>query len=129
MYHQPGLSRPQVAAYSVVALLSSAGALIFWLLLLEWYPPAWSRAALGLQGLAGALALLLTYWYQPPRFFLYPIVLAGMIYLWDKSLPPPSLPEGPLRGIIPRVALVCLLADLMITRRRSRPPSRKATRV
>ena len=124
------LRRPQVAGYAAVALLSGAGALLFFTLILDVHSPIWSRPALGLQALAGALALLLTYWYRPPRFFLYPIILAGVIYLWDTTLPPPSLPEGLLRALIPRVVLVGLLADVFVSVRRAthRHP-RNATRL
>ena len=75
MYRQHLLLRPQIAGYATVALLSCAGGLTFLLLLLELQPPTWSRPALAMQGLAVVVALLLTYWYRPPRFFLYPIVL------------------------------------------------------
>ena len=130
MYKQNTLLRPQLAGYGAVALLSCAGALTFVLLLLERSPPTWSRPALALQGLAMVLALLLTYWSRPPRFFLYPIVLAGVIYLWDTTLPPPSLPEGPLRQLIPQAVLVGLLADLVVTlRRRAQPSPRAAVEV
>jgi hypothetical protein len=68
------------------------------------------------------------------RLVLYPLVLAGGIYLWDTTLPPPSLPEGPLRQIVPRVLLVGLLTDFLITLRRAhvqarRPPLFRADRV
>ncbi len=130
MYRYHPLLRPQIAGYGAVALLSCAGALTFLLLLLELWPPAWSRPALALQGLAGVLALLLTYWHQPRRFLLYPIVLAGVIYLWDTTLPPPSLPEGPLRRLIPLAVLVGLLVDLLVTlHRRPQPAPRAAPHV
>jgi hypothetical protein len=129
MLAQGTLRRPQLAGYTAVALLTATGGLLFFTLVLEVHPPAWSRSALGLQALAMALALLLTYWHRPPRFFLYPIVLAGVIYLWDTTLPPPSLPDGPLRWLVPRAVLVSLLADLVITLRRWRVPPRKATRI
>lgn len=66
------LRRPHLVGYGTIALLTAAGAVIFWLLVLEIHPPVWSRPALALQAVAVGLALLLTYWYRPPRFFLYP---------------------------------------------------------
>ncbi|HEY3229706.1 MAG TPA: hypothetical protein VGJ87_10825, partial [Roseiflexaceae bacterium] len=30
---------------------------------------------------------------------------------WDTTLPPPSLPEGPLRGLVPRAILLGVLTD------------------
>jgi hypothetical protein len=106
---------PQRAAYYAIALLTAVGAMIFWLLVLEWGAPTWIRPALGLQWLALALALVFTYWRRPPRFFLYPVVLTSVIYLWDTSLPPPSLPEGPLRELVPRLVLIGLVADMLIS--------------
>ena len=130
MHAQRNLRRPQLVGNAAIALLTGAGALIFWFLVLELHPPVLSRPALALQGTAVALALLLTYWYRPPRFFLYPLVLAGVIYLWDTTLPPPSLPDGPLRRLIPHAVLIGLLADLFVSlRRRAHRPLRNATRV
>jgi hypothetical protein len=129
MPHLGVLRRPQLAGYAAVALLSAAGALLFFTLILGVHPATWSRPALGLQALAGALALLLTYWYRPPRFFVYPIIIAGVIYLWDTTLPPPTLPEGPLRWLIPRAVLIGLVADAVRTLRRAPRPPEQATRI
>jgi hypothetical protein len=93
--------------------------LLFLALVLEWPSPWWSRPALGLQGVALLLLLLLTRGYPPVRLLLYPLVLAAGIYLWDHTLPPPSLPEGPLRELIPRIILLWLFADIMLTTQRS----------
>jgi hypothetical protein len=41
----------------------------------------------------------------------YPLVLAGSIYLWDTTLPPPSLPDGWPRVLIPSLVLLGLLID------------------
>jgi hypothetical protein len=114
------LRGPQRIGYYAIVLLIGAGALLFLALVLEWPSPWWSRPALGLQGLALLLLLLLTRGYPPIRLLLYPLVLAAGIYLWDHTLPPPSLPEGPLRELIPRIILLWLFAEGMLTLQRSR---------
>jgi hypothetical protein len=109
------LRRPQRLGYYAILLLIGAGALLFLALVLEWPSPWWSRAALGLQGLALLLLLLLRRGDPPLRLLLYPLVLAAGIYLWDHTLPPPSLPEEPLRELIPRIILLWLFADAVLT--------------
>jgi len=106
--------------YYVVILFVGAGALLFLALVLEWPPLWWSRPALGLQGLALLLLLLLTRGYPPIRLLLYPLVLGVGIYLWDHTLPPPSLPEGPLREIIPRIILLWLFAEGLLIMQQAR---------
>jgi hypothetical protein len=120
--------------YYAIGLLIGAGALLFLALVLELSPPSWSRLALLSQGLALLLALLLTHGHPHARLVLYPLLLAGGIYLWDTTLPPPSPPEGPLRQIVPRLLLVGLLTDYLITLRRAhlqarRPPLFRGDRV
>jgi hypothetical protein len=51
---------------------------------------------------------------------LYPLVLGAGIYLWDHTLPPPSLPEGPLRELIPSLILLWLFAEGALSFQRSR---------
>jgi len=106
--------------YYVVILFVGAGALLFLALVLEWPPLWWSRPALGLQGLALLLLLLLTRGYPPLRLLLYPLVLGVGIYLWDHTLPPPSLPEGPLREIIPCIILLWLFAEGLLIMQQAR---------
>jgi hypothetical protein len=51
-------------------------------------------------------------------------VLAVLIYLWDTTLPPPTLPGGVLRDALPRLVLIGLLLDGVLTlqqRRITRP--------
>jgi hypothetical protein len=83
------LRGPRHMGYFAIELFIGAGALLFLALVLEWPPPSWSRLALGSQGLALLLALLLTHGHPPVRLVLYPLVLAGGIYVWDTTLPPP----------------------------------------
>jgi hypothetical protein len=114
------LRGPQRIGYYTIVLLVGAGALLFLALVLEWPSPWWSRPALGLQGLALLLLLLLTRGYPPVRLLLYPLVLGAGIYLWDHTLPPPSLPEGPLRELIPSLILLWLFAEGVFSFQRSR---------
>lgn len=111
-------------AYPILTGLIISGAIIFvWLVVFDDPPSAWSRWALGLQVGALALALGLLPWHPSGRFVVYPLLLAGLVYVWDFSLPPPSLPAGFARQLVPRLVLVGLLADLVITlRRRPHPP-------
>lgn len=108
----------QRVGYAASTLLISAGWMILLALLFELPPISWSRSAIGLQGAALLLAALLSLRMPAPRLILYPLILAGTIYLWDTTLPPPSLPEGPLRGLVPRAILLGVLTDglLVISR-------------
>jgi hypothetical protein len=111
-----GIHWPRRISYATIALLSGAGTLLFWALLDDLPAPAWSRTALGLQLLAGSLAvLLLTRWRVSLRAISYPLLLAVVIYLWDTTLPPPTLPGGVVRDYVPRVVVVGLLIDLVMT--------------
>ena len=99
---------------------------LFSALVLEWPSSQWSRLVLGLLVIAGALALLL--WRSSNRRWLvvYPIILAISVYLWDTTLPPPTLPEGMARLAVPLVVLLAVtthwvwMAGRMLVRRRSR---------
>ncbi|HET9224660.1 MAG TPA: hypothetical protein VFO07_19260 [Roseiflexaceae bacterium] len=119
----------QRIGYYTIVLLVGAGALLFLALLLEWPSPWWSRPALGLQGLALLLLLLLTRGYPPVRLLLYPLVLAAGIYLWDHTLPPPNLPEGPLRELVPRLILLWLFAEGVLSFQRSRKMRWRAVQI
>jgi hypothetical protein len=101
----------QRVGYAASTLLISAGWLILIALLFELPPTSWSRSAIVLQFAALLLAALLSLRMPAPRLILYPLILAGTIYVWDTTLPPPSLPEGPLRGLVPRAILLAVLAD------------------
>ena len=115
MHTVPLPFRAHRAGYTAVLVLIGVGAALFLMLVLNWSPPAWSRPALGLQALAVLLVLVLARRHPPLRLLLYPLILAGGIYLWDTTLPPPSLPEGPLRQIVPGVLLAGLLVDSVMT--------------
>ena len=101
----------QRVGYAASTFLISVGWLILLALLFELPPTFWSRPAIGFQGVALWLAGLLSLRMPAPRLILYPLILAGTIYLWDTTLPPPSLPEGPLLGLVPRAILLAVLAD------------------
>jgi hypothetical protein len=100
----------QRVGYAASTFLISAGWLILIALLFELPPTSWSRSAIVLQFAALLLAALLLLRMPAPRLILYPLILAGTIYVWDTTLPP-SLPEGPLRGLVPRAMLLAVLAD------------------
>jgi hypothetical protein len=110
----------QRAGYAVSTLLISGGWLILLALLFELPAASWSRPAIALQGAALALAALPSLRMPAPRLILYPLILAGTIYLWDTTLPPPSLPEGPLRGLVPRAILLGVLTDGLMAISRAR---------
>ncbi|MCC7452239.1 MAG: hypothetical protein IT324_32865, partial [Anaerolineae bacterium] len=59
-------------------------------------------------------------WRLSARFLVYPAILFGTIYLWDTNLPPPSLPDGSWRILVPLVVIAALIADLVRTTRRAR---------
>ncbi len=126
---------PQRLVPLTLGLLIFAGGALLLGLVMELGGPVWSRPAIGLLVLAVgcACAALGARWARSRRFIIYPLVLAATIYLWDTTLPPPSLPEGQLRAALPRLALLGILADglLLLQRRGWRPRSlpRPAVRV
>ncbi len=91
----------------MLSALSSLGSWLLLGLVMDLQDPAWSRPAIALQLLAPALAgaALGARWRLSRRFVIYPLVLAAVIYLWDTTLPPPSLPDGLVRVVVPRLAL------------------------
>jgi hypothetical protein len=123
------LRGPQRIGYYTILFLVGAGALLFLAVLLEWPSQWWSRPALGLQGLALLLLLLLTRGYPPVRLLLYPLVLGAGIYLWDHTLPPPSLPEGPVRELLPRLILLWLFIEGVLSFQRSRKTRWRAVQI
>jgi hypothetical protein len=75
------------------------------------------------------MVVLLARWRPPRRLVLYPLILAGIMYLWDHSLPPPSLPDGAIRHMLPRLVFVWLVADIVMavwTRRHAAYPATHA---
>lgn len=109
----------------VLSALIAAGALLLLNMVLEFQDPVWSRPAIVLQLLAVACAsaALRARWMLSRRFIAYPLILAIVIYLWDLTLPPPSLPEGAVRNLVPRLALLGLVVDMAIWRHRRRAAS------
>jgi len=121
----PGTPWPLRISYATIALLSGAGTLLFWALLGNLPVQQWSRAALVLQLVAGGLAAFFFFrWRLSARAVLYPLLLAVVIYTWDTTLPPPTLPGGVLRDYLPRVVVVGMLIDLVATipQPRTTPP-------
>lgn len=107
---------PRRVAPLVLGALITAGALVLVSLVLELQDPLWTRPAIIMQLLAGALAsaALRAHWPLSRRFVVYPLILILVMYLWDTTLPPPSLPDGLLRGVAPRLVLLALLIDLVV---------------
>jgi hypothetical protein len=119
------LTRPQRFGYALSLLLLRAGWLLLLALILEWFAAHWSRPALAFQAAALVLGLLLRQRVPVRRLIVYPLILAGSIYLWDTTLPPPSLPEGWPRVLIPSLVLVGLLIDYIYTVQRMRHARRQ----
>ncbi|HEY3231654.1 MAG TPA: hypothetical protein VGJ87_20665 [Roseiflexaceae bacterium] len=110
----------QRVGYAASTLLISGGWLILLALLFELPPSSWDRSAIVLQGAALLLTALLSLQLPALRLMLYPLILAGTIYLWDTTLPPPSLPDGPLRGLVPHAILLGVLTDGLMAISRAR---------
>lgn len=121
------LTSSQRAGYVLSLLCISSGWLILLLCILEWPGMQWSRTALGLQAAAMLMALRLTAQGRDPRLVIYPLVLAASTYVWDTTLPPPTLPNGWPRALIPGGVLVGLLLDYTWTMRHARHRRRQAT--
>jgi hypothetical protein len=121
------LTRPQRFGYILSLLLLRAGWLLLLALILEWFAAHWSRPAIALQAAALVLALLLRQRVPVRRLIAYPLILAGSIYLWDTTLPPPSLPDGWPRVLIPGLVLVGLLIDYAYTVQRVRQARGRST--
>jgi hypothetical protein len=105
-----------------IVVLTIVGILIFVPVIAGFTSPFWSRPLLVLQGLALLFGVIVYYRQRVRRFLLYPLLLAAAIYLWDTTLPPPSLPDGLLRFLIPRVVMVGILGHLvyLVLQRRKR---------
>jgi hypothetical protein len=87
-----------------------------------------SRLALLLQA-AVLLAAMMRIRVQARRSWRwvgYPLLLASAIYLWDVSLPPPTLPHGVLRTLVPKLVMVGILSHMLLrTRSQPIPPQRR----
>lgn len=109
------LTWPQRVGYVLNLILVGAGWLLFLALITEWPSAHWSRPALALQAIAAMLAWAIVHRLPSWRLMMHPLILASGIYLWDSTLPPPSLPYGPLRILIPGLILLGLLVDCVMT--------------
>jgi len=100
-----------------------AGALLFWSIVLDLLPSAWTRYTLASQMVALFIAYLVLRVGLAHRLVLYPLLLGCLIYLWDTTLPPPTLPEGLGRHLLVRVLLIGLLTDTVRQlHRKPQPP-------
>lgn len=111
----PILTWPQRVGYVLNLILVSVGWLLFLALITEWPSADWSRPALVFQAIAVMLAFTIAHRLPSWRLMMHPLILAVGIYLWDSTLPPPSLPYGPLRILIPGLILFGLLVDCVMT--------------
>lgn len=122
-----GPTWPERLLRSGFALCLGGSCLILAGLLPGLYAPVWSRAALLLQAAALLLGFcLILLRRRSPRWLLYPVVLAWVVYLWDTTLPPPTLPDGLLRSLVPRLALIAILTDACIVIQRQLHKARVA---
>jgi hypothetical protein len=103
---------PLLAITTLITFLVAAGAVLTLVLVADWVSPRWSRVAILLQGGALLLASIRYRWRPSWRLLLYPLVLASVLYLWDATLPPPTLPDGPIRVALPMTMLGGILVDV-----------------
>ena len=96
----------------VCTFLVAAGAVLTLMLVGQWVSPYWSRFAILLQGGAMLLAGIGYRWRPTWRLLLYPFALGSVLYLWDSTLPPPSLPDGPIRVALPLALLAGIVVDV-----------------
>jgi hypothetical protein len=89
----------------------------------------WSRTIIVLQGVALLVTLMAYRWQPSRRLLLYPFLLAVIAYLWDTTLPAPSLPEGAARMLLPLLLLVGMIGDALLNGRRVLPFKPRRIRV
>jgi hypothetical protein len=105
--------------YAILGVLVVISGMIFlWCIVFENAPSYWSRRALYLQIIVLFFATLLLPLRPPTRLYIYPLILITAIYVWDITLPPPTLPGGTLRAIVPRLVLLGSLVDFFSLLRR-----------
>jgi hypothetical protein len=109
---------PIRTASNTVGILTIAGGVILVALAYEIVVLNLSMAALATQVVAMLLAIAYRLWRLSARFLIYPAILFATIYLWDSNLPPPSLPEGTLRVLVPLIVIGALIVDLVLTHTR-----------
>jgi hypothetical protein len=112
---------PLIVVSRTIVLLISTGATLLLILICEWLNPHWSRTIIVLQGIALLMALMAYRWQPSRRLLLYPFLLAVVAYLWDSTLPAPSLPDGAARILLPLILLVGMVGDALLSRRRVLP--------
>jgi hypothetical protein len=115
------LRSPLSVVYSVIVLCMAIGGGILVTLLFELLMPFWSRTVIVLQGLALLVALIAYRWRPSWRLLLYPLLLANMAYIWDHTLPPPTLPDGLIRVALPLAMLLGIMGDLLVHFQRALP--------
>ncbi len=103
---------PLLAITTLITCLIAAGVVLTLVLVGQWVSPRWSRLAILLQGGALLLASIRARWRPSWRLLLYPLVLASVLYLWDATLPPPTLPDGPIRVALPLTMLGGMVVDV-----------------
>jgi hypothetical protein len=105
---------PLAVLHVTILLCILGGATLVLSLVFALVDPVWSRAALALHGLTLIILILCARWRPPRRLGVYALLLAGTTYLWDPSLPPPHLPEGHTRGLLPLSLIVAIIADVLL---------------
>ena len=120
---------PLSVVSTTIVLLIATGAMILLTLICEWLNPYWSRTIIVLQGIALLVALMAYRWQPSRRLLLYPFLLAAIAYLWDSTLPAPSLPDGAARMLLPLVLLVGMIGDALLNGRRVLPFAPRRIRV
>ncbi len=103
---------PLSVVYGTIMLLMAISVLILLILICGWISPFWSRTAILLQGIALLVVGMAYRWRPSWRLVLYPVLLAYMTYLWDTTLPPPNLPDGMVRFLLPCALLIGIAGDL-----------------
>lgn len=112
--------------HSAIWLLVGAGAVVFCILALELSPLSWPRYAILMQLAALLIAFLLLRARPTQRLVIYPLLILCVLYLWDRTLPPPNFPEGFVRHVLARLFLIGLVADgvwLALGKRQPVPPT------
>jgi hypothetical protein len=104
-------ARHRQTTASLVNVLIFSGSVILFTRTHEWAEFSLTIAALVFEGAAICLTLMCRLWQRSHRYLIYPMVLICTIYVWDKSLPPPNLPDGLLRAAMPFCILGLLYLD------------------
>lgn len=102
---------PQIIVLATLLILMISSLFVFLLLIYELSAPMWSRPAIFLQLLALAMAIVATPLLPAKRLLLHPVLAAGTIYLWDMSLPPPTLSHEFARTYLPLGMIALIVAD------------------